>query len=68
MRFVGVDAWLSDLEGALTEELAAAMVPAATESAGEAAVMAVARKLPCSRMVFGASPDEVPAPPRITAR
>ena len=36
MRFVGVDAWLSDLEGALTEELAAGMERAAEMVAAEA--------------------------------
>ena len=36
MRFVGVDAWLSDLEGALTEELAAGMERAGEMVAAEA--------------------------------
>ena len=35
-RFVGVDAWLSDLEGALTEELAAGMERAGEMVAAEA--------------------------------
>lgn len=36
MRFVGVDAWLSDLEGALAEELAAGMERAGEMVAAEA--------------------------------
>lgn len=36
MRFVGVDAWLSDLEGALTEELAEGVTRAAEMVASEA--------------------------------
>ena len=48
--------------------VAPAIVPAATESEGDAPVMAAVILLPWRRIFFGAEPDEVPAPPRMTAR